>query len=468
MGRSKKNGIGTGMTSSSGLVAQEPNMIVPDVKPDPARPWSTNQLVFIYKNVMPGLFKLKSADAFKDPVNPYRMKLMNYYSFIKNPMDLKTIRERLRNNFYQSSSECIRDFQLMFCNTLVYNQPDTLIVLQAIELEAAFLLRLKEMPKEEVEVLKGTTGFIKQEATPVKKEAVMDAEPPKRSSVRSPKPVIRYTPPTSTALAFETDTPSRKKKRASSSSSSCSPSSTSSSSSSSNSSSDSDSSDSDNGKLENSNNIQLLIIGIESQISKLEKQKRQLKRQLEKSMKKDNKKSRKGRKKGRKRKTSSSKTEEKTAKPANKKLKTSLQVPKRTPVVAPKGKGKRAGGGLNAITTQDRIELRQQLEKLKTSDLSMLMGILGSTDEIDVGAMDLEQFQLVQDFVNSKLAKGRIASTPSPPLSLPSSPEKFAPMTNGFAHATVPIETETLDSPGSPGSEVPFYDSEDERLLNTY
>jgi len=66
-------------------------------------------------------------------------------------MDLGTIRDRLKNKYYWSASECIRDFQRMICNAIIYQEPGSQVVNEAHELEAIFMVRLIDMPKAEEE-----------------------------------------------------------------------------------------------------------------------------------------------------------------------------------------------------------------------------------------------------------------------------------------------------------------------------
>lgn len=49
--------------------------------------------------------------------------LQDYFTIIKNPMDMGTIKKRLESNFYTSAKDCISDFNLMFTNCYVYNKP---------------------------------------------------------------------------------------------------------------------------------------------------------------------------------------------------------------------------------------------------------------------------------------------------------------------------------------------------------
>lgn len=56
-------------------------------------------------------------------VNVSGFILQDYYDIIKQPMDLGTIKERLETNYYYSATECIQDFNQMFTNCYIYNNP---------------------------------------------------------------------------------------------------------------------------------------------------------------------------------------------------------------------------------------------------------------------------------------------------------------------------------------------------------
>ncbi|EPQ15610.1 Bromodomain testis-specific protein [Myotis brandtii] len=81
--------------------------------------------------------------------NGGRPDLKDYYTIIKNPMDLSTIKKRLENKYYVEASECIEDFRTMFSNCYLYNKPGDDIVLMAQALENLFKQKLLQMPKEE-------------------------------------------------------------------------------------------------------------------------------------------------------------------------------------------------------------------------------------------------------------------------------------------------------------------------------
>ena len=45
----------------------------------------------------------------------------DYYEFIRNPMDLGTVRQRLQNRFYWTGRDCIQDLKTIFKNCYTYN-----------------------------------------------------------------------------------------------------------------------------------------------------------------------------------------------------------------------------------------------------------------------------------------------------------------------------------------------------------
>jgi histone acetyltransferase len=57
---------------------------------------------------------------------PVDRKIVNdYYDHIKYPMDLKTMTERLKSNYYCNKRLYIADMKRMFANCRAYNAPET-------------------------------------------------------------------------------------------------------------------------------------------------------------------------------------------------------------------------------------------------------------------------------------------------------------------------------------------------------
>ncbi|XP_036834334.1 bromodomain testis-specific protein isoform X5 [Oncorhynchus mykiss] len=122
----------------------------------------TNQLQYLEKVVVKALWRHNFSWPFRTPVDAVGLHIPDYYTIIKTPMDLSTIKKRLQNNYYCKALECIQDFNKLFTNCYVYNRPGDDIVLMAQALEKIFLQRVAEMPQEETEISAITTK------TPVK------------------------------------------------------------------------------------------------------------------------------------------------------------------------------------------------------------------------------------------------------------------------------------------------------------
>ncbi len=59
--------------------------------------------------ILISLSKEKEAENFQFPVNYKELKLIDYPTIIKKPMDLGTIKEKLQEGKYKSSKSCLDD-----------------------------------------------------------------------------------------------------------------------------------------------------------------------------------------------------------------------------------------------------------------------------------------------------------------------------------------------------------------------
>ncbi|RVE55399.1 hypothetical protein OJAV_G00236730 [Oryzias javanicus] len=117
----------------------------------PKRPGRvTNQLQYLERVVIKALWKHQYSWPFRQPVDAVALCIPDYYKLIKNPMDLGTVMQRLKNRYYWEATECIKDINTMFTNCYVYNQPGDDIVFMAQTLEKIFLQKVSQMPKEEI------------------------------------------------------------------------------------------------------------------------------------------------------------------------------------------------------------------------------------------------------------------------------------------------------------------------------
>ncbi|NWH43402.1 BRDT protein, partial [Fregata magnificens] len=109
----------------------------------------TNQLQYLQRVVMKAMWRHNFSWPFHQPVDAAALNLPDYYSIIKKPMDLSTIKKRLEHNYYTKAAECIEDFKTMFLNCYIYNKPGDDVVFMAQELEKVFTQKIAQMPTEE-------------------------------------------------------------------------------------------------------------------------------------------------------------------------------------------------------------------------------------------------------------------------------------------------------------------------------
>ena len=66
---------------------------------------------------------------------PNAKEFPDYYQVIKKPVDFEKIAAKVKGAVYQSMSECMDDFMLMFDNASKYNEPDSQIYKDALTLQ---------------------------------------------------------------------------------------------------------------------------------------------------------------------------------------------------------------------------------------------------------------------------------------------------------------------------------------------
>ncbi|XP_073244665.1 bromodomain-containing protein 3-like isoform X2 [Porites lutea] len=116
---------------------------------------TTNQLQYLSKTIMKAMWRHPYAWPFHEPVDAVKLNLPDYYTIIKQPMDMSKIKKKLENHEYTCSQECIDDFRLMFNNCITYNKPGEDVVLMCQAMEKVFNQKLATMPPEEYETILG-------------------------------------------------------------------------------------------------------------------------------------------------------------------------------------------------------------------------------------------------------------------------------------------------------------------------
>lgn len=83
------------------------------------------------ERLLTSLKKNNNARLFLRPVDPIKDGVPDYFDFIKHPMDLGTIEEKLESNAFIKPSDLQADLNLMFENCFFYNTNPNLYVHQA-------------------------------------------------------------------------------------------------------------------------------------------------------------------------------------------------------------------------------------------------------------------------------------------------------------------------------------------------
>jgi histone acetyltransferase len=108
-------------------------------------PRSSDDPDFLYnafKTILNSTKNHQSAWPFLQPVD--RKQVADYYDHIKYPMDLKTMAERLKSQYYCNRRLFVADMKRMFANCRAYNSPDTEYYNCAVVLEKYVMVKLRD------------------------------------------------------------------------------------------------------------------------------------------------------------------------------------------------------------------------------------------------------------------------------------------------------------------------------------
>ncbi|KAI4724973.1 Bromodomain-containing protein [Aureobasidium sp. EXF-10728] len=147
-------------------------------------PITKNQKAFLIEK-MKNTKKVKSAFWFTKPVDYVALNIPHYPTVIKQPMDLTTIEQKLKNDQYSSVDDLVSDFELMVTNCFTFNGMNHAASVSAQNLRAYFVKQMQMCPTGEAALPKQKSHVAKK-ASP-KPAALPRAEPAKPSApVKSP------------------------------------------------------------------------------------------------------------------------------------------------------------------------------------------------------------------------------------------------------------------------------------------
>lgn len=106
-----------------------------------------SKLIKLCMSALAELMAIDLAEPFSVRVDWKGMGLADYPKVIKHPMDLGTVREKLKGGKYANTADFCADVRLIWCNARTYNQEGSEIYDAANELEAMFEARFATVPR---------------------------------------------------------------------------------------------------------------------------------------------------------------------------------------------------------------------------------------------------------------------------------------------------------------------------------
>ncbi|KAL2365773.1 hypothetical protein RJZ56_001228 [Blastomyces dermatitidis] len=187
-----------------------PEFKVPELPPVPAgagsdslrseAPLTTKQLKFLVRCIQ-GLKRVHDSRFFREPVDPVKLNIPNYPLIIKQPMDLRTIEEKLKSGSYASLAAVISDFDLMIDNSVTFNGPEHMVSVEGLRLKQNFERHLAKLPgPDEVETSPAQKKAKKVATAPTKTQP---ARRDSRAVGNNARPTNAASPTTTFALGPE-------------------------------------------------------------------------------------------------------------------------------------------------------------------------------------------------------------------------------------------------------------------------
>ncbi|KIK70503.1 hypothetical protein GYMLUDRAFT_32530 [Collybiopsis luxurians FD-317 M1] len=143
----------------------------------------------------------KHAKWFLQAVDPVRDHAPDYFTVIKNPMDLGTMGTKLEQGLYKDRFEFRADFRLMVANAKQYNMPGSFVHDAAISLEIFFEKQWSIISKTLDQ--HALNNAVEAEATAAPKP------PPKPPRILPPVPAAKFSPPPTPQTQSSSSAPAR-------------------------------------------------------------------------------------------------------------------------------------------------------------------------------------------------------------------------------------------------------------------
>lgn len=114
----------------------------------PSMNTSNTMLVKQCENLLSRLMSHQFGWVFNTPVDVVKLNIPDYFTVIKHPMDLGTIKSKLARGEYSNPADFAADVRLTFSNAMTYNPPGNNVHIMALTLSKHFEQRWKVIEKK--------------------------------------------------------------------------------------------------------------------------------------------------------------------------------------------------------------------------------------------------------------------------------------------------------------------------------
>ncbi|XP_050223150.1 transcription factor GTE10-like [Mercurialis annua] len=130
---------------------------------------------------------------FNTPVDVVKLKLPDYFTVIKYPMDLGTVKDKLASGAYSSPLGFAADVRLTFANSLKYNPPGNDVHVMADTLSKFFEVRWKAIEKK-LSVINDVRPVAPRASVPEELETYVDSVPAKKKKIEQTDSKVKLEP----------------------------------------------------------------------------------------------------------------------------------------------------------------------------------------------------------------------------------------------------------------------------------
>ena len=91
------------------------------------------------------LMERPEAPPFNQPVDPEALGIPNYHHIIKKPMDLRTVKDKVKRNMYRNAQDFVEDVRLIWSNATTFNASDSAVHQMALVMAMYFESRVPDI-----------------------------------------------------------------------------------------------------------------------------------------------------------------------------------------------------------------------------------------------------------------------------------------------------------------------------------